>query len=238
MYIAADQGYPSYIDNYCFCPQGILAPMITHTVSSTPTSDCNYSPFPTAAGWKPTTKAGYKPASSAGPSSSSSPPPPPPYATGKCSVHVWQGLGDPQAAHEVVYLSVNITDAKGVPIGANHIATTWAVGLGVDSLLPYVLVVTPIYGLKRKRDESDLELRSPQASAAAVKMVAPPPPRPLPEKGPVQFAIGAQSWDTNSPNCANTVGAYNNGNAADFFGALFFGDVFIPNRQMDCRFDC
>jgi hypothetical protein len=56
------------------------------------------------------------------------------------------------------------------------------------------------------------------------------------EKGPVDFAIGSQSWDSTSSQCS--VGGWDNGDASDFFAALVFGDDIIPNRQMDCKFNC
>ena len=69
--------------------------------------------------------------------------------------------------------------------------------------------------------------------ASLGKRVSPAvPPRPLYEKSPVDSAIGPQSWDPTSSQCS--VGAWDNGDANDFFGALIFGDDPLPNRQMDC----
>jgi hypothetical protein len=56
------------------------------------------------------------------------------------------------------------------------------------------------------------------------------------ESGPVDFAYASQTWDTTSSQCS--VGDWNNGNANDFFGSLIFGEDFLPNRQLDCLFDC
>lgn len=79
--------------------------------------------------------------------------------------------------------------------------------------------VTPQTGVKNKR-------RSARGSLGKRAAGAPQGPRPLFEKGPVDFAIGGQSWDTTSSQCS--VGAWDNGNAKDFFGALFFGDNHFP----------
>lgn len=66
----------------------------------------------------------------------------PPYATGKCNVHVWQGLGQMLSDPEVA-LEINITDANGANIGYNSSSLDWGEILGTDSKLPSVLLVTP-----------------------------------------------------------------------------------------------
>lgn len=127
---------------------------------------------------------------------------------------------DPQ-----VVLDANITDASGHSIGHGQGQLNWGKTLNVDSELPNVLVLTPQTGMK-SRVRRSLDRRAG----------GPIPNRPLFEKGPLQFAYGDQSWDTSSSQCS--VGGYDNGDANDFFGSLIFGDDFIPNRQMDCKFDC
>jgi len=119
----------------------------------------------------------------------------------------------------------------------------WASALSVDSKLAYVMEVTPQSGVKDKRVKRTAgKLPAPEAEDDGAhhvlwkRPVAPQQPRPLHEKGPVDFAIGGQSWDTTSDACS--VGGWDNGDANDFFGSLVFGDSFTPNRQMDCKFDC
>lgn len=205
---------------YCNCG-GTAAPTLSPTASGF--MNCAYTTQPTSS---------YNPASPTPPppppTTTSTTPPAPPYATGKCNVHVWQGLGveltDPQVA-----MNVNITDANGSPIGNNVSALEWGVTLGTDSELPWVLLVTPQNGTSDEKRSNSKDLR---------KRIGGPVPhnRPVFEHGPVDFAYGAQTWDTSSSQCS--VGAWDNGDAKDYLGALIFGDDFIPNRQMDCKFDC
>lgn len=180
--------------------------------------NCDYTIQPTSS-YNPA----IPPPSSANPPASSAPSVP--WATGTCKVHVWEGLGvaytDPQVVIDAI-----MTDAAGNQIGTGSSKLDWAQTLNVDSKLPYVLEITPQTGLKRRSTRTSLRKR----------VGAPPQNRPLFEKGPVDFAYGTQTWDTSSAQC--TVGAFDNGNANDFFGSLIFGDNFIPNRQMDCTFDC
>ena len=58
-YVATQQGYALGIEDYCFC-NGILAPLLTHTMSSSSSSsneilitDCSYSLQPTNTAWSP-----------------------------------------------------------------------------------------------------------------------------------------------------------------------------------------
>ena len=143
----------------------------------------------------------------------------------KCNIHVWQGLGQEYTSPEVV-IDVKITDAGGTTIGSGSSKLNWAQTLDVDSTLRDVMLITPQTGVSKRSNGRSLGKR----------MVGAMPPRVLFESGPVQFAIGAQSWDTASSQCS--VGGWDNGNAKNFFGALIFGDSYLPNRQMDCKFDC
>jgi hypothetical protein len=104
-----------------------------------------------------------------------------------------------------VYLDVIITDAKGGNIGDGHGGVEWADTFSVYSKLADVLELVPQTGLEKRISV---------------------PPRPLFENGPINFKLGAQSWDTSSDVCS--VGKYDNGNANDFFGSLIFGDSFVP----------
>lgn len=242
--LAADQGLPSGSLNFCNCG-GIIASLLTTTVSGTTSLNCNYSTVPPR-GFNPVPTTSKSPPLPA-PTSITTPAaaPSPPYATGRCNVHVWEGLGQGNG-QKSVYIDVTITDAHGTEIGSANGGLNWVQTLNVDSKLANVLEVTPHSNSKKL-----LKKKSASGSGSASfdpviplrrrrfekRIGAPPIPiPPLEEKGPVSFAIGAQSWDSTSPQCST--GAYDNGSANNFFGALIFGDTFIPNRQMDCKFDC
>ncbi|KAI9718522.1 MAG: hypothetical protein M1812_003973 [Candelaria pacifica] len=229
-YIAADQGLPADTPNYCNCG-GTTAPLLTHSG----TTDCAYTTQPASnipLGTLPggSGKGSTTPASAPRVTTAASPKlvvPPPPYVTGKCNIHVWEGLGE--IGQKSVYLEANITDAKGGLVGFKSGGLDWNVALDVNSKLANVMIVTAQSGISRSlRKREDRHLSKRVGSA--------PPTRPLFEKGTVQFAVGAQKWDTTSKQC--TAGVWNNGNANDFFGSLVFGDKFLPSRQMDCKFDC
>lgn len=210
IFSAADQGLPPGSSDFCNCG-GTTAPLLTATVSGTTTKNCAYT-------IQPTSQYDPKP-----PPSSTPPPPtpPPPYATGRCNVHVWEGLGT-EIGQLSVYMEANITDASGAAIGTQHGGLDWGKTLNVDSKLPLVLLVTPETGLKKhKRGASD-----DGRDILGKRIGAPAPTRPIFEHGPVKFAYGAQSWDTGSSACS--VGDFDNGNAGNFFGSLIFGDTFIP----------
>lgn len=220
--LAADQGLPSGSFNFCNCG-GVTASLLTTTISGSTSLNCHYSTVPPG-GFNPVPTTSQPP-----PAPTSAPPasPPPPYATGRCNVHVWEGLGQ-GIGQKAVYIDVTITDAQGTEIGSAHSGLNWVQTLDVDSKLANVLEVTPHSNFKKKRGSIDLRRFG--------KRLGPPITPPLQEKGPVSFAIGAQSWDSTSPQCST--GAYDNGNANNLFGSLIFGDTFVPNRQMDCKFDC
>jgi len=237
-YIAADQGLPPDTPNYCNCG-GTTAPLLTHGGKT----DCAY-PTQLASNIPLGTLTGVLASTSNPPTSSSSNIPPtapsPPYATGRCNIHVWEGLE--QQAGQNVYLDVNITDANGAVIGFGHDGIQWAKSLNVDSKLANVMVLTPQTGYKNKIKRATDPLFGADAENSRRSyplrkwVIAPPSTRPLYEKGPLNFAVGGQSWDTTSSQCS--VGNYENGNANDFFSSFFFGDKFVPRRQMDCKFDC
>jgi len=188
---------------YCNCG-GTRAPILSPT--STGVLNCRYTIQPTSS---------YNPAVT--PPTSGPPPPPPPHAAGKCNVHVWQGLG-PQPTDPDVVIYVKITDASGAVVGSGSDKLKWAQTLSVRSKLGDELKVTPQTGVKSKRGSVKGSLEK--------RLGVPQVIRPLFEKGPVGFAVGAQSWDTTSSQCS--VGAWDNGNANDFFGALIFGDDPFP----------
>lgn len=198
---------------YCNCG-GTPAPTLSPTSSGF--MNCDYTIQPTST---------YDPAV---PPPTTSTAPSYPYATGDCKVHIWEGLGQ-EYTDPAVVINVNITDASGHQIGHNASALDWGETLGTDSELPWVLLVTPQTGLDDKR--SNLYKRLNKRLGGPVTGI-----RPSFEQGPVDFAYGGQSWDTSSSQC--TVGGWDNGDANDFFGTLIFGDDFVPNRQMDCKFTC
>jgi len=168
--------------------------------------------------------------------STSSPPPPPsstkpppPYATSRCNIHVGQ-VGESD-----VYIDVNITDAKGAVIGSGHGGIAWGATLSINSKLVDAMKVTPEKGISNKqikRAAHPLPATGVQGGTPShllwKRAVGPPPPRPLYQKGPVKFAVRAQSWDTASSACS--VGGWDNGNAKDFLGTLIFGDIFLSVR--------
>ncbi|KAI9841870.1 MAG: hypothetical protein M1837_000340 [Sclerophora amabilis] len=170
------------------------------------------------------------------------PPPPPPYATGTCNIHVWQGLGQ-AIGTESVYFQIAIADADGAVIGEGDGGLGWGETLEVESKLADIMKVTPQSGLDDKRIKREA-LPAPEAVSADgrpskphwKRIGVPAPPRPLFRNGPVEFAIKEQAWDTSSEECS--VGDWDNGDANDFFGTLIFGDEFVVNRQMDCKFPC
>lgn len=172
------------------------------------------------------------------PTSKILPPPPPPYATGRCNVHVREVIEDRNSLPTVktdVYLHVDITDAKGVSIGsASSSGLKWGETFKVESKVADILYVTPHGNYKyNKRD-------SIRFAAALLnrfkKRIVQNPYRPAQEKGPVNFVLGAQSWDSTSEQCST--GKYDNGNFKDELKSIFLGDHKLPNRQMDCKFDC
>lgn len=195
---------------YCNCG-GTFAPTLNPTASGL--LNCAYTVLPTSS---------YNPGRT--PPSAT---PAPSYAPGKCNVHIVQALGQEFSDPEVA-ISVNITDANGTPIGNNKGPVEWGQTLDTDSLLPWVLLVTPQSGISKRRSPVTF-LR---------KRVGGPihSNRPLFESGPVDFAYASQTWDTSSSQCS--VGGWDNGNANDFFASLIAGENFFPNRQIDCLFDC
>ena len=130
-------------------------------------------------------------------------------------------MGDPS-----LWLTVRIWE-DGKPdtiLGQGGSARKWSEALDVDSKVGK-LSVTAKSGLKNKKRWT-----------LGKRIGAPAPPRPLFEKGPVEFAYGDLKWDTGSTDCK--VGDWDNGNFNDFVDGFVFGDKHIPNRQMDCGFDC
>ncbi|KAI9785038.1 MAG: hypothetical protein M1835_003437 [Candelina submexicana] len=140
--------------------------------------------------------------------------PPAPYGTGRCNIHIWEGLGQ-----EIV---ANSTDAKGAPIGLESDGLNWGAALDVNSKAHQCCEShrTDSY-LKemRMRDTDGMFHLHETAKNLRLKkrLDAPPPPRPLYEKGPVHFAVGDRKWDTSSKQC--TVAGWNHGNANEFLGA-------------------
>ncbi|CEJ62700.1 hypothetical protein PMG11_11193 [Penicillium brasilianum] len=196
---------------YCNCG-GILAPTLNPTASGL--LNCAYTALPTHSYDPGRTPPSATPARS--------------YAPGKCKVHIVQALGQQFRDPEVV-LGINITDAHGTTIGNNKGSVKWGQTLNTDSLLPWVLIVTPQSGISSKRGTSGAFLRKRAGGPIHSN-------RLLFESGPVYFAYASQTWDTTSSQCS--VGDWNNGNANDFFESLIFGEDFLPNRQIDCLFDC
>lgn len=108
--LAADQGLPSGSSDFCNCG-GVTASVLVTTFSGTMSSNCDYSTVP---------PVGYNPVPSTSQRAPSEAPvalPPPPYATGRCNVHVWEGILQENGQKDV-YLSINITDARGTMIGS------------------------------------------------------------------------------------------------------------------------
>jgi hypothetical protein len=145
-----------------------------------------------------------------------------PYASGKCNVHILQGLGQ-QMSDPVIYLVANITDAYGSLIGHNSSKLDWAETLTAKGELSSALSVTPLSG-------------NNDPSFCGVSCVRYLCSHKLCQKGAIEFKYKSQAWNSTSSQCS--VGAWDNGDFADVMGELIFGDDFVPNRQMDCKFDC
>jgi hypothetical protein len=135
---------------------------------------------------------------------------------------------------------VNITDAEGTLIGYGNGGVNWAATLSIPSKLADVMKVTPQTGVSSQRMKRVAyplpTARTKNDSPGHLiwkKFVPPSHPRPLYENGSIDFAIGAQSWDTTSSACS--VGGWDNGNADNFFGTLIFGNTFPPVSRTICR---
>jgi hypothetical protein len=125
---------------------------------------------------------------------------------------------------------VNITDMNGAPIGYGNGGVAWGAALSIRSKLADTTNVTPQTGVSNKlmkrispfpRTEKD------NLGHHFWKKLAPPShPRPLYEKGTIDFAVGVESWNTTSSACSD--GGWDNGQANDFFGTLIFGNSFLP----------
>ncbi|THC92373.1 hypothetical protein EYZ11_008163 [Aspergillus tanneri] len=197
---------------YCNCG-GTPAPTLSPTADGL--LNCAYTVQPTSS---------YNPQQS-----TATPPPPPslPYTPGQCNVHIWEALGQEISDPQVI-INVIITDADGNSIGNNSGSLDWGQTLETNSELPWTLQVTPQKKYSSRRRLFGTFLRK--------RVGGPIPMRPIYKHGPVDFAYASQKWDTSSSQCS--VGDWDDGNANDIFGTLIFGDKFLPNRQMDCKFEC
>lgn len=120
-------------------------------------------------------------------------------------------------------IDLNITYTSDTTlIGHNASSLNWGQPLTVGGSLPNVLSATPRTGVSNSRRSASRTVNK--------RLGVPPESRPLYENGPIDFVYGTQTWDTSAAQC--TVGGWDNGDAADFFGALIFGDTFIPVSQI------
>lgn len=158
---------------YCNCG-GILAPTFNPTASGL--LNCAYTALPTHSYNPGRTPPSTTPARS--------------YTPRKCKVHIVQALGQ-QFRDPKVVLGINITNAHSTTIGNNKGSVKWGQTLNTDSLLPWVLIVTPQSGISSKRGTSGVFLR---------KRVGGPihSNRLLFENGLVNFTYASQTWDTTS----------------------------------------
>ena len=207
---------------YCNCG-GTPAPTLKPTSSGL--MNCDYTIQPTSS-YNPAIPPPAKSAPPPSPTTTTSPaksaPPPSPTTSTTCRLHLWQGLGDEESQPEVV-LDLNITDTSGTKlISHNASSLNWGQPLKVGGSLPDVLSATPQTGVSNSRRSASRTVNK--------RLGGPQEPRPLYENGPIDFVYGTQTWDTSAAQC--TVGGWDNGDAADFFGALIFGDTFIPVSQI------
>ena len=233
-------------NTYCTCGP-VMAGINTETKSGTVYGVCAGTPYPTITTIGPVSKKSPGPTSPTSEGAAAT-------ATQQCNVHLWEGEGQ-QIGEKDVYLDVNVTDSKGKTLGYGHNGFSWGDSLVVDSgLRAGPLTVIPQRGdagakAKRwdinprqyrqrgfdgrvelaRRSEIPAETANPLPKPTVQqKLAAPIPPRPVYEKGTVGFVLGTQTWDSSQKAC--TTGAWDNGNANDFFGSLIFGDEFIPVR--------
>ena len=206
---------------YCNCG-GTPAPTLKPTSSGL--MNCDYTIQPTSSynpAIPPSAKSSPPPSPTTNTSPAKSAPPPSPTST-TCRLHLWQGLGQEYTQPEVV-IDLNITYASDTTlIGHNASSLNWGQPLTVGGSLPNVLSATPRTGVSNSRRSASRTVNK--------RIGVPPESRPLFENGPIDFAYGTQTWDTSAAQC--TVGGWDNGDAADFFGALIFGDNFIPVSQI------
>lgn len=213
--ILADQ----HSSAYCDCG-GKAAPTLSPTASDF--MNCAYTILPTSS---------YDPAfpvttTESPPEEATSAAPAPPYATGECNVHVYQGLGQ-RVGDPMVVIGVDITDADGVHIGSGSSGDLdWSETADFDSKLPFKLSVTPFSRDKTLEDSSTVERRDPRG---------PTRQRHVWRDGPVQFTYNDQTWDTRTT-CS--VGGWDGGSVKENLGVLIFGDRYLLNREMDCKFQC
>ena len=171
---------------FCMCANQVGASIGVTTMSRVAYDYCLGDPFPLIAiiSTLPPTTTSILPASTTTE--------PPAYATGKCIVHVRQGLrqklGDPD-----VYLDIQVTDASGVQIESGQNSVDWATALEVVGPLPFPLEVTPLSEKAEKRNNVVKRVGGPISIG-----------KPLHRNGPVQsitaskLGIRAQSsaaWD-------------------------------------------
>ncbi len=224
--LAHDLSLPSGSSDFCNCG-GVTASILITSVSGSTSSSCAYSTVPPG-GFNPVAEKDSLP-----PRPPPPPPPPPPYATGRCNVHVWEGI-EQDPGDKDVYLQVTITDNKGTQIGYGQIGFTWSTTMTLHSKLADAMRVTPHGNSDPKKRDFTSAVKRP--NGIDKRAGGPVYIRPAQERDPVAFSIGAQSWDSASSQCS--VGQYDNGNAADFVKFFIGLENFVSNRQMDCKFNC
>lgn len=118
-------------------------------------------------------------------------------------------------------MDANITlDTGAQAFGFGSGKLDWGQALQVDSGVGTMYITPQSQPVNSKRWYSRPNTR---------RMIGQPQSKPFFETGPVQFSIDSRSWDTTSSQCS--VGGWENKDNDAGSGPL-------PNRQMDCKFDC
>jgi hypothetical protein len=115
-----------------------------------------------------------------------------------------------------MHIDINISDAARVFIGNGQGGVNWGGTVSIPSKLADLLRVTPQIGLI-KRSLSSGHLDWKRYGEPSLQLIY--------EKGPIEFTIGPQQWNTSSSACS--VESWDNGCANDFFDVLIFGDTFL-----------
>lgn len=146
-----------------------------------------------------------------------------------------------QQGQKQVHLAANITGPRGSELASYPLEGLdfgESLSAGSDMGLTSITAQAEPDSLHKLRS-----VRRALGWSLGKRVGAPPPKRPLSEKGPLQYKLGQLRWDTekNTTSVACSVGMFDNGNALDGFLTLSNDPeiVFLlhQNRQVECRFE-
>ncbi|QKX60487.1 uncharacterized protein TRUGW13939_07632 [Talaromyces rugulosus] len=178
-------------------------------ISTTGTSaycNCGGTPAPTLS---PTASGFINCAYTIQPSSSYNPAIPTalPFAPGRCNVQVWQRESETGTGPDT-FITVKLTDAKGMVIGHNSGGLTWGETLETDSKLPLVILVTP-----RTAINNEMIIVGPVSFAKQPSMIQYPQlPDPSGEKSRKRLRSSSHEHNTQYEKL-QTVGLFDKKNA-------------------------